>query len=722
MSRKKMHAGKKKTWAEKKADPYGRGDRQESRDNGNSDAGHSPVRSGAEESPWASVTAKAAQKNKSGQQSHKGRGSAKAGHHNKIAQQSYTGKVSAHPDGFGFVDVEGIEKGFFLPHEEMNGLMHGDTVEVRPVRRRGRESAEVVRIVEHAPSILVGQFLVQDKVSVVQPRSRKMPQSILIGSADSAGAHDGDWVRVEINRGGGHLRGKVEEVLGDNLSPSRLIDLIVAEQQLDVEFPQDVLAETKNFSDQVLESDIKGRKDLRHIPFVTIDGEDARDFDDAICVLPRGDGFEAWVSIADVSHYVQHNSALDKEALIRSNSFYFPDRVIPMLPEKLSNGLCSLNPNVARLAMTVRMRFDANGTRRSIHVYESVIHSQARLTYTQAADWLEKRDEAAVEKPAIRTMLDDAGRLFRKLEHKRKQRGALDLDMPEVRALLQNDVVVDIIASDRNIAHRLIEEMMLAANTAVAEYMDAHECALLYRSHPAPERQAIETLNEFLAPFGEFVKLPKVKDKDSRVRPGDVQRVLEHSAGKPFAHVLHRLVLRSMQQAKYSPVNEGHFGLAYESYAHFTSPIRRYADLVVHRRLKALIRKEDPNKVQPVNTLVEIGVQTSTQERKQQRGEWDTQAMLAALFHSKDVGKRMSARISGLTKRRIFFEIEPTMAEGGLSVDDLPGAFELDESGHRLVARRGGAVYQLGDCLDIVIESADPVRGQINVRLAGEQD
>jgi ribonuclease R len=389
-----------------------------------------------------------------------------------------------------------------------------------------------------------------------------------------------------------------------------------------------------------------------------------------------------------------------------------------MLPEKLSNGLCSLNPNLDRLAMTVRMRFDANGTRRSVHVYNAVIHSQARLTYTQVARWLDERDESSVEAPAIREMLDDCARLFRKQIIKREQRGALDLDMPEVRARLENDVVVDMCTSERNIAHRLIEEMMLAANTAVAEYMESHECALLYRVHPAPEREAIEKLNEFLAPFGLFVCLPKAKDTDARVKPGAVQQVLSKSEGKPFAHVLHRLVLRSMQRAQYTPNNEGHFGLAYECYAHFTSPIRRYADLIVHRRLKALISGQDPNKAQHESTLAEIGVQTSTQERKQQRAEWDTQAMLAALFHAKDVGKTMSARISGLTKRRIFFELESTMAEGSLDVDALPGTFVLDETGHSLASKRSGHAYHLGDQLDVVIDSADPVRGQITVSLS----
>ncbi|ATX81131.1 RNAse R [Mariprofundus ferrinatatus] len=698
MSRKKSKPAGKFKWPEKPA--RRRDSEQRSEDRCSSDerrSGRKPPRQGASH------------------RGHKVRGDRKP---SRNEQQTYTGKVSAHPDGFGFVDVEGREKGLFLPHEQMRDLMHGDIVEVRPVQSRGRESAEVVRIVEHAPTILVGQFVIQGGVGIVQPRSRKMPQTILITRGDANGATEGNWVRIKITRGPGHLRGKVLEILGDNLSPSALIDLIVAEQQLSETFPPAVLAEANRFSDTVDENAIKGRKDLRQLPFVTIDGEDARDFDDAICVLPRGEGFEAWVAIADVAQYVQPQSALDIEALERSNSFYFPDRVIPMLPEKLSNGLCSLNPHVARLAMTVRMRFDANGKRHSIHVYESVIHSQARLTYTQAARWIEDRDITAIESEAARNMLDDATRLFHKLEKKREQRGALDLDMPELRATLENNTVTDICESPRNSAHRLIEEMMLAANTAVAEFMEARECALLYRVHAPPERQAIETLNEFLGPFGLFVNLPKAKAEDANVRPGSVQRVLEQSEGKPFAHVLHRLVLRSLQRAEYTPENQGHFGLAYKSYTHFTSPIRRYADLIIHRRLKALISGIDPNKVQHKSTLAAIGTQTSTQERKQQRAEWDTQAMLAALFHQKDVGKRMPARIAGLTSRRIFFELEPTMAEGSLAVDDLPGSFILDETGHRLVARSGGASYHLGDQLEVVIDSVDPVRGVINVSIA----
>jgi len=630
--------------------------------------------------------------------------------------------VSAHPDGFGFVDVEGRDKGLFLPHEEMQSLMHGDIVEVRATHRRGRESAELIRIVEEAHSILVGQFILRGGIGLVQPRSRKMPQAILVKARDAGGARDGDWVRLQIQRGTSPLRGKVLEVLGDKLNPGRLIDLIVAEQQLPADFPASVLTEVSHSSHSISEKDFEGRMDLRGLPFVTIDGADARDFDDAICVLPRGEGFEAWVAIADVAHYVRPGTALNEEALARGNSFYFPDRVIPMLPEKLSNGLCSLNPDVPRLVMVVRMRFDVTGRRRTVQVYEAVIHSRARLTYIRAARWMDERDEQAVIGTTVRDMLDHAVRLYHKLDQHRKRRGALDLDVPEVRAVLHEGRVTAMGSDERNIAHHLIEEMMLAANTAVAEYLESHHCGLLYRIHPAPERQAIDSLNEFLAPFGIFVRLPKIKDKNNKARPGDVQFVLEKSDGKPFAHVLHRLVLRSMQQARYTPENEGHFGLAYPVYCHFTSPIRRYADLTVHRRLKALLNKQNPDKTQPASELASIGIHVSVQERKQQRAEWDTQAMLAALYHQKDVGQRMPAMISGVTKRRIFVEMEPTLAEGSLSVDDLGGMFVLDETSHRLHARKGGVNYGLGDKIEVVIESADPVRGLINVSLTNMRD
>jgi ribonuclease R len=359
------------------------------------------------------------------------------------------------------------------------------------------------------------------------------------------------------------------------------------------------------------------------------------------------------------------------------------------------------------------MRFDANGKRRSSRMYEAVIYSHARLTYTQVASWLEDGERKAVPGIKVRVMLEDTARLFRVLERCREYRGALDLDLPDTRPVLQDNQVVAMAAQPRNIAHKLIEELMLAANTAVAEYLEAKHCPLLYRVHPAPERDAIDSLNAFLAPLGLNIK----QHKKYAVRPADVQQVLEKSEGKPYSHVLHRLILRSMQQAKYTTNNEGHFGLAYKSYGHFTSPIRRYADLTVHRRLKALLQGINPDVVQPTKELEAIGLHVSTQERKQQRGEWDTQAMLAALFHAHDVGKTMKARISGLSKRRIFLELEDSLAEASMSVDDLGGIFIHDEIHHRLVAGKGGQVLSLGDEVDVMLDSTDPVRGMISVSL-----
>ncbi len=623
------------------------------------------------------------------------------------------GILSAHPDGFGFVAVKGREKDLFLPHGEMRTLMHGDTVEVRPVNYRGRESAELVKIIEEAHNVITGQFFIRGGVGMVEPRSRKVPQSILIAKKDAKGTHDGDWVQVEIQRGSDPLRGRVMHGLNDLFKPSSLIDLIIAEQQLPCDFPDDVMEAANAMPTSVSQHEIKSRKDLRHLSFVTIDGEDAKDFDDAICVLPRGDGFEVWVAIADVAHYVRPNTALDAEAYERSTSFYFPDRVIPMLPEALSNGLCSLRPNVDRLTMAVRMRFDCYGRGRAAQVYDAVIHSHARLTYTQVSSFLEDGDSAAIPQPEVQQMLSHAARLLGLQEKNREKRGALGLDLPEVRPVVENDAISTLEVRERNVAHRLIEELMLAANVATALYFEAHESAVLYRVHPQPEQESIEKVNDFLAPFGSTIG----QHSRSGVRPLDIQKVLQDSEGKPYGHVLHRLILRAMQQAKYSPNNEGHFGLAYESYCHFTSPIRRYADLTVHRRLKALIKKQDPNKVQPENNLAAVGEHVSIQERKQVRSEWDVEAMLGALYHAKDVGKTFKAIVSGITKRRVFVEIESSLAEASIAVDELGGLFVLDEKNHRLVAKRGGMMINLGDELNVEITSTDPVRGVINISL-----
>ncbi|MDQ7004965.1 MAG: ribonuclease R [Ghiorsea sp.] len=627
----------------------------------------------------------------------------------KPSDKTWIGTVSAHPDGFGFVNVEGRDEDVFLSVEEMRDVMHGDKVEVRTFMRRGREAGAMVRMIEHAPSTMTGQFKIEHGLGFVYPRSKRMQMTILIQRDDAGGAHHGDWVRVEIQRGSQPLRGKILEVMGDDLTPTKLVDLIVAEQGLSATFPPDVESESQAIPSRVRAKDKQDRLDLTHLPFATIDGADARDFDDAICVQKRGDGYEAWVAIADVAHYVHEDSALDKEALSRGNSFYFPDRVIPMLPEKLSNGLCSLNPNVDRLAMVVRMRFDAGGKRRTSRVYNAVIYSYERLTYEKATAWIDNQDKGAVTEPKVRDMLDTAMCLYQILQRNRSQRGALEIDAPEVRAVIDGDKVADIELRERHVSHQLIEEMMLAANTAVAEFLDSKKVTQLYRVHPAPEREAIEKLNTFLAAFALKIRLHKTED----VRPKDVQQALAAAEGKPFSQVLHKLVLRSMQQAKYTTNNVGHFGLAYDCYGHFTSPIRRYADLTTHRRLKAVLAGEKASK----QDLEAVGAHISTQERIQQRAEWDTQAMLAALYHHKDIGKTMEAVVSGVTKRKVFFALKETLAEAALDVDELQGSFDLDDVHHRLTSKRSGFTIGLGDTMQVEIENTDAVRGQIKVRL-----
>jgi len=647
----------------------------------------------------------------------KGGDSRRGGRGDQKGSETLVGKVSAHPDGFGFVAVPGRKEDVFLPQQEMKGVMQGDTVEVRTVHYRGRESGELVKVVEEAYNVITGQFIIRGGVGMVEPRSKKVAQSIVVAAKDAKGAHDGDWVQIEIDRGTTPLRGRVLQIMNDLFKPSNLIDLIIAEQQLPGEFPDAVMEAANSIPQTISQSEAATRKDLRNLTFVTIDGEDAKDFDDAICVIPRGDGFEVWVAIADVAHYVRPGTPLDKEAFARSNSFYFPDRVIPMLPEALSNGLCSLRPNVDRLTMAVRMRFDCYGRGRAAQCYDAVIHSKARLTYTQVAAWLEHQDagaeDSSIQQPEVQEMLFNARRLMALQEKNREKRGALGLDLPEVRPVVKDDAIESLEVRSRNVAHRLIEELMLSANVAVAQYFEAHDSPVLYRVHPQPEREAIDKVNDFLAPFGATIK----QQKDGSARPLDIQAILHNCEDKPYGHVLHRLILRSMQQAKYSPDNQGHFGLAYESYCHFTSPIRRYADLTVHRRLKALIRKQDPNKVQPANGLASVGEHASIQERIQVRAEWDVEAMLGALYHAKDVGKEFKAIVSGISKRRVFVEIEESLAEASIAVDDLGSLFVLDEKNHRLTAKRGGFTINLGDELDIQIQSADPVRGMINISL-----
>ncbi len=624
----------------------------------------------------------------------------------------HTGVLHVHPDGFGFVRVAGRGEDIYMPAREVMGLMHGDRIEIALQRVRGRQSGRFVRVLREASSEITARIEHHGSIVLAVPRVARFPWNILIDEFQVPDVKDGDWVRVRLQRGSRPLRGTVVRRLGQNMDAGELIELAMREHELPDAFPDAVLRQARSCPVSVDILEYTHRQDLTHLPFVTIDGERARDFDDAICVLRRGNSFELWVAIADVAHYVPLDSAMDREARLRGNSFYLPDRVVPMLPEALSHELCSLNPHQPRLAMVVRMRIDAARRRHGVRIYEGIIRSRARLNYAQVARWLEEGDATALPDPALRAMLRDAADLSCSLLRSREERGALDLDLPESEIELQDGEVMHIRRSERTQAHRLIEEMMLITNISVAEELEKHERGLLYRVHPAPEPAAIERLNEFLGPQGMHLPAPR---SGKRSHPADWQKVLRRADSEPWGHVLHRLMLRSMQQACYAPRNQGHFGLSYRSYTHFTSPIRRYADLCVHRQVKAMLRQDS----EPFDTaeLEAIAKHVSEQERVAQRLEWDVRDMLAALYHHQHLDETVPAVISGVGRRRIFFELLESLAEASMPLERLSGRFVLDEHRHCLRSSCGRTLLSLGDAVRVRIERCDPVWGRIDVVL-----
>ncbi len=623
------------------------------------------------------------------------------------------GTLSAHPDGFGFVRIEGRDKDLFLPHEEMRDLMDGDTIEVIASRRQGRECGKLVRLIEKAPDTVIGQLEHHGGIITVTPRNPRLHHAILIRERDTGNARDGDWVRVKIDRRSHPLRGRVVDRLEELDTATGLIDLVISEAGIVHDFPEAAIREAASLPARPRQADIAQRTDLRHLPMVTIDGADAKDFDDAICVQPRGDGFEAWIAIADVAHFVPPESALDRSARARGNSFYFPDRAIPMLPEALANNLCSLRPRVNRLVMAVRLRLDANGRVRSSRAYEAVIRSRARLTYDNVRDFLTGKKRLAARSEEVATTLRCADRLLTALQKQRHHRGAIDFNSVEMRFTLRNGRVKAIRPHTQDRAQQLIEELMLLANTAVANLLQEAKRTVIYRVHPEPKPREIEELNRFLAPFGLSIRT----SKKGTLHPSEIQRLLEAAAGKGLEHILPRLVLRAMQQASYQADEAPHFGLAYTRYCHFTSPIRRYSDLLVHRELKALLHQKAPSHAKDIEkTCAHI----SAQERVQQRAEWDCEAMLAALFYRERIGETFTARISGMSRRRLFFTLEESGAEASLPIDQLAGSYTFDERNHLLRNRHYSQCLTLGDLMRVCIEGCDPVRGQIRVSIAEE--
>ena len=626
------------------------------------------------------------------------------------SQNLVRGRVIAHPDGFGFVVADEGGEDIFLGAREMRALLHGDRVVVRVtgLDRRGRREGALAEVLERANQTVVGRIQSDAGVHILVPDNKRMHQDILIPSEHIDGAAHGQIAVAEILEQPTHRRqpvGRVREVLGDRLQPGMEVDIALNSHGIPHEWPGEVEAAAAALGTEVREAHKEGRKDLRSLPLVTIDGEDARDFDDAVFCERRGDHWRLIVAIADVSSYVEPDSALDREAGRRGTSVYFPGRVVPMLPEALSNGLCSLNPQVDRLCLACEMQIDDRGAIRRSRFFEAVMRSHARLTYTEVAAMLVERDRRARDRHAsLVPHLESLHGLFKVLHKARRRRGAIDFDTVEAQIRFDADGRVHTIEPvERNDAHRLIEECMIAANVAAARYLYKQRMPALYRVHPGPPADRLEDVRTFLAERG--LSLGGGDDP----RPEHFAATLRAAGERADAHLIQTVMLRSMERAVYQPECSGHFGLALEHYAHFTSPIRRYPDLLVHRAIRHRIRGGKPQDYDyDHGDMVRIGDHCSMTERRADEATRDVETVFKCEYMQDHVGSEFDGIITGVTSFGVFVVLEGMYAEGLVHITSLDrDYYRFDPVGHCLVGERSGRVYRLGDSLRVRVVRVD---------------
>ncbi|MBY5992304.1 ribonuclease R [Ferrimonas balearica] len=642
-----------------------------------------------------------------------------------------TGVVMGHRDGFGFFRPDDGTDDLYLSERSMYSVLHGDRVlaQVDGVDRRGRKEGRIVRIVEPRSTELVCRYFNEDGIGFAVPDDARLSQDILIPEDGRAGAREGQVIVVElVKRPGRHTHGigRVLEVLGNEMAPGMEIEIALRSHDLPHQFSEALLAETAAIPDEVQEADKVGRKDLRHLPLVTIDGEDARDFDDAVFVKPKkGGGWRLYVAIADVSHYVRPGSALDGEALARGNSVYFPAQVIPMLPEKLSNGLCSLNPHVDRLCMVAEMTISAAGNLSGYQFYPAVMHSHARLTYTKVAAMLEG-DQGLIEQYAeVFPHLEELNRLYLALDHARQERGALVLETEETQFLFNAQRRIErIVPRTRNVAHKMIEECMILANVAAGKFVKKAKGEVLYRVHEGPSEQKLETLRDFLGQQGLHL------GGGTEPTPEDVADLLAKTQGRADAELIQTMVLRSMKQAVYSPDNIGHFGLALPSYAHFTSPIRRYPDLVLHRVIRYLLAKQDNPELPrqqlqadgafgyDTGPLAELGEHCSMTERRADDATRDVSDWLKCEYMLDHVGDTFEAVVSGVTSFGLFVRLKNLHIDGLVHISTLANDYyHFDPVRQALIGEGSGRRYRLGDPVEVKVMAVKLDDRQIDLGL-----
>lgn len=669
--------------------------------------------------------------------------------------QLVRGTVIGHRDGFGFLKLEQGGDDLFISARQMQAVFDGDLVEARVdvADHRGKTSAIIERVIEHRTDTLVGRLFRESGLAFVEVENVRVAQQVIVSEEDALGAEHGQYVVVKITQQPSKRNnacGKVIEILGDYMAPGMEIEVAIRSHGIPNVWPEAVEQQISSIQPEVTDAEKAERIDIRQLPLVTIDGEDARDFDDAVYCAPEGDGFKLYVAIADVSHYVRPGSALDEEAQTRGTSVYFPDHVVPMLPELLSNGLCSLNPRVDRLCMVCEMTLSAEGEVLDSQFYEGLMHSHARLTYNQVGAILEEPDspegiQLCQDFAELLPHLHQLYALFQVLQARRSERGAIDFDTVETRIEFGPERKIEkIVPTIRNDAHKLIEECMLCANVATAEFLASQKLPALYRIHEAPGAEKLTNLRAFLSELGLQLM------GGDQPRPADYQELMAQIKERPDFSVIQTVMLRSMSQAVYGPEEKGHFGLAYEHYAHFTSPIRRYPDLVTHRALKSLIYSEKAIKQVKRSPAMELGRYTygydmaamlglgehcSMCERRADDATRDVQSWLKCEYLQQHIGEVFEGLISGVTAFGLFVELSDLYVEGLVHVSGLEGDyFQFDAQKHRLIGERTGTRYGLGDKVmvqvaqisledrkvDLTLVSAEP-RARARKRLKKER-
>ena len=637
------------------------------------------------------------------------------------------GKYMATQRGFGFVRVEGEDDDIFIPGSYTKSALDGDTVQVLVKKEGGegkRREGQVLNILERGNSVLVGTYTRSRNFGFVTPDNQKFTKDIYVAKAESKGAVTGHKVVVEITDFGDEQRkpeGRVLEILGHVNDPGVDILSVIKAYGLPEEYPDDVMKQIENIPDEVEEKEKAGRADFRDLQTVTIDGEDAKDLDDAITISKEGNMYHLGVHIADVSQYVTEWSPLDKEALKRGTSIYLVDRVIPMIPHKLSNGICSLNQGVDRLALSCMMDINEKGEIVKHKICESVINVTRRMSYTSVHKIIEEKDEAErKEYEELIPMFELMYELADILQARREKRGSIDFDFPEAKIILdEKGKPIDVKEYERTQANRIIEEFMLAANQTVAEEYFWNELPFVYRTHETPDMEKIQNLALFIENFGYTLKI-----KEDEIHPKEVQKLMRSIAGKPEEGLIGRLALRSMKQARYTTECEGHFGLALKYYCHFTSPIRRYPDLQIHRIIKENIHggMKDKRIDHYQKILPEVAEQTSALERRADDAEREVEKMKKAEYMEQFVGKDFEGTISGLTTWGMYVEL-PNTIEGMIRVADIPGDYYYyDEDLHRMVGEQTGKVYKMGEPLRIIVAGVDKLTRTIDFVLYQEDE